>query len=161
MKYCLDTSALVSLGERHYPAHLPVFTPIWDHLYQGIDHNGIISVDFVKIELEKKADDWRKDFFLRADKMFRISEEIEHEYGSIVGEIEARNDVFLVNKQRDRFMNGADPWVIALARNVDDCTVVSGETKKLADYGLGEVCKELGVRHLNLIQFFDENKIGA
>ncbi|MBI5658517.1 MAG: DUF4411 family protein [Nitrosomonadales bacterium] len=161
MKYCLDTSALVSLGERHYPAHLPVFAPIWDHLYQGIDHNGIISVDFVKIELEKKADDWRKDFILRADKMFRMSEEVEHEYGSIVGEIEARNDVFLVNKQRDRFMIGADPWVIALARNVDGCTVVSGETKKLADYGLGEVCKELRVRHLNLIQFFEENKIGA
>lgn len=160
MKYCLDTSALISLGERHYPAHLPVFLPIWDYLYQGIDDAKIISVDSVKIELEKKADDWRNEFISRADKMFRISGDIEHEYGVIVADIEARKDVFLPNKQRDRFMKGADPWVIALARNEGECTVVSGETKKIADYGLGAVCKELGVRHLNLIQYFEENKIG-
>ena len=97
---------------------------------------------------------------MRADGMFHISVEIEKEYASIVSEIESRN-AFYENKARDRFMIGADPWVIALARNMDECTVVSGEIKKLAEYGLGEVCKALGVRHLNLIQFFEENKIGA
>jgi len=158
MTFCIDTSALIGLGERHYPEHIPVFAPIWNHIYQGIDDGSIISIDFVKIELEKKADDWRTNFLLRADHMFRISDAIEKEYASIVVEIE-QGKQFNVNKARDRFMKGADPWIIALARN-GGCTVVSAEAKSLTDYGLGPVCNVLGVRHMNLVQFFEANKVG-
>lgn len=56
-------------------------------------------------------------------------------------------------------MSGADLWVIALARS-KDCTVISAETKKLADYGIGAICRELNVPHLNLVQFFEVNKVG-
>ena len=51
MKYCLDASALIDLGERHYPERLKVFAPIWEHIYHGIDNGDIISVDYVKIDL--------------------------------------------------------------------------------------------------------------
>jgi len=114
----------------------------------------------VKIELEKKADEWRTNFLIKASSMFLIGESVEKEYAAIISDIES-NHVFKGNKQRDRFMSGADPWVIALARSVGDCTVVSAETKSLTDYGLGAVCLELGVEHQNLVQFFDATNIGV
>lgn len=160
MKYCIDTSALIDLGERHYPERLPVFKPIWNYVYQEIANGNIVSVDLVKEELESKADDWRSNFLLQANGMFQIDGDIENEFASVVSEIESKNGVFNINKHRERFMSGADPWVIALARN-KQCTVVSSETKKLAHYGLGEICKELKVPHMNLVKFFEVNKIGG
>ncbi len=160
MKYCLDASALIDLGERHYPERIKVFAPIWQHLYDGINSGDIISVDYVKIELKKKADKWRDGFLVKASTMFIISEKIEIEYAAVVLEIESRNELNK-NKHRERFMSGADPWVIALARSIGDCTVVSAETKSLADYGMGPVCNILGVDHMNLVEFFEVNSIGV
>ena len=160
MKYCMDASALIDLGERHYPEHIKVFRPIWDHIYQGIDDGEIISVDYVKTELEKKADDWRTTFLARSNDMFTISDEVEGEYAGVIHDIEM-GAAFNVNKHRERFLTGADPWVIALARNVGECKVVSAETKTLAHYGLGPVCENLGVEHINLVKFFEENNIGV
>ncbi len=160
MKYCLDASALIDLGERHYPERLKVFAPIWQHLYDGIDGGDIISVDYVKIELEKKADEWRDRFLVKASAMFIISENIELEYANVIREIESRNELNM-NKHRERFMSGADPWVIALTRSIGDCTVVSAEIKPLADYGMAPVCNLLGVDHMNLVKFFEVNSIGV
>ena len=154
MIYCLDTSALIHLGERLYPEHVPVFKPIWNHIYDSIENGGIISVDSVKIELEKKADEWRNKFIIKAVCMFKISESIESECAKIILEIE-QGPQFLQNTHRKRFMEGADPWLIALAKSVGNCTVVSGETKKLADFGLGPVCQQLGVKHVGLVKFFE------
>ncbi len=158
MKYCLDTSALIGMGERHYPERVKVFSPIWEHLYSSIDSGDIISVDYVKVELEGKAADWREQFFSRASKMFLISSDVEASYAKIISEIE-KNTVFRVNKHRERFMSRADPWVIALARHVGKCTVVSEEKKGLTEYGLGPVCDVLGVKHMDLIQFIEANNI--
>jgi hypothetical protein len=158
MRYCIDTSALVDLGERHYPERLPVFEPIWNHIYQEISKGNIISVDLVKDELESKADDWRTNFLSQANGMFHIDSDIETEFASIVNDIESRKHLFNINKPRDRFMSGADPWVIALARK-NKCTVISAETKKLADYGLGAICKVLGVKHINLVKYFEISNI--
>jgi hypothetical protein len=58
-------------------------------------------------------------------------------------------------------MSGADPWLIALARSMKECAVVSGERKTLSAYGLAVVCGALGVQHMNLVQFFQANNIGA
>jgi len=43
---------------------------------------------------------------------------------------------------------------------MDDCAAISAERKPLNAYGLGALCSELGVRHLNLVDFFEENGIG-
>lgn len=160
MKYCLDASALIDLGERHYPERIKVFAPIWQHLYEGIDSGDIVSVDYVKIELEKKADEWRDGFLVKASTMFIISENIELEYANVIRDIELRKELNM-NKHRERFMSGADPWIIALARSIGDCTVVSAETKSLADYGMGPVCNLLGVDHMNLVKYFEVNNIGV
>jgi len=159
VKYCIDASALIDLGERHYPERLKLFAPIWAHLYEGIDNGDIVSVDYVKVELERKADDWRVDFLNRADQMFIISTEIELEYGQLISDIESHPKL-PANKSQDRFLSGADPWVIAMTRNVGECTAVSAETKHLTHYGLGAICNEFGVRHINLVDFFEENGIG-
>ncbi len=159
MKYCIDASALIDLGERHYPEHLTIFAPIWNDLYSGIDDGEIVSVDYVKKELEEKADDWRTKFLSKASNMFLISANVEMHFGAVVSEIES-GEKFLANKARDRFMTGADPWLIALARSIGECTVISAETKPIAAYGLGAVCDALGVLHINLIEFFKARKIG-
>ncbi|MEX0902093.1 MAG: DUF4411 family protein, partial [Pseudohongiellaceae bacterium] len=155
-----DTSALLDLGERHYPERLPLFRPIWEFLYTSIDEGTVISVEQVKDEIARKSQDWRADFLARAEKMFLLDEAIEREFARVVQEIEA-NSKFNSNSHRDRFMSGADPWCIALAHVQGDITVVSGEKKNLSSYGLGEVCRELGVRHINVIDLFEENSVGA
>lgn len=159
MRYCIDASALIDLGERHYPERVKVFSPIWESLYEGVEDGSIISVDYVKIELERKADEWRSNFYKRANEMFLISQEIEQEFAGVIRDIET-DDRFPVNKHRERFMGGADPWVIALSRRVGDCVVVSAENKPIASYGLGPVCVCLGVSHMNLIEFFEARNIG-
>lgn len=159
MTFCIDSSALVDLGERHYPERLPVFAPIWSHLYKEIESGNLITIDYVKTELEQKADDWRTEFITRAGAMFHISEAIEAEYASVILEIET-NQKFSNNSARSRFMKGADPWLIALARNGGNCSVISAETKPLAAYGIGAVCNVLGVKHMNLVEFFEAIKVG-
>ena len=114
-KYCIDASALIDLGVQHYPERLKLFEPIWSFLYNGIDSGDIVSVDYVNTELERKADEWRDDFLIRADQMFQISDDVEHEYASVIGDVETHPSLPM-NKARDRFLSGADPWVIALAR---------------------------------------------
>jgi hypothetical protein len=155
----MDASALIDLGERHYPEHIKVFEPIWDHIYRGVNNGDIISVDYVKTELSKKADKWRENFLSRANGMFQISEDVELEYAKVISDIES-DSVFLNNKHRDRFFMGADPWLVALARDEGECTVVSGEKKSISSYGLGAVCDRLDVGHMNLVQYFEANKIG-
>jgi hypothetical protein len=158
MKYCFDSSALIDLGERHYPQKIKTFAPIWERLYAGIDTGDIISVTWVRLELEKKADEWRVEFLKRADGMFHMTESIEKEYANIVREIESGNR-FKINKDRKRFLEGADPWLVALARSVGECRVVSAETKPLTSYGLGAVCDVLNVKHMSLLDFFKVNGI--
>lgn len=65
-------------------------------------------------------------------------------------QLNQKEELFNDNKHRQRFMDGADPWVIALASKMK-CTVISAETKKLLDYGLGAVRNELGIQHINLV----------
>lgn len=159
MAYCIDTSALIDLGERHYPERLAVFKPIWSRVHQDIADGNLVSVDPVRDELQAKADDWRDEFLVQANNMFHLDATIEAEYASIVASIESKKELFNANKHRERFMSGADPWVIALASRMD-YTVISAETKKLSDYGLGAVCNELGIRHINLVSYFEISKIG-
>lgn len=160
MTYCMDASALIDLGERYYPERFKLFEPIWTHLYQGIDNGEIISVDYIRTELERRADEWRKNFLARADRMFHISQEVEAEYGGVIREIEGRGE-FPVNGARARFFSGADPWLVALARSTGDCVVVTSEKKNLAGYGLRPVCDLLNVNNMNLLEYFEANKIGV
>lgn len=63
----------------------------------------------------------------------------------------------LVNTQRNRSM--ADPWVIALAQ-VRDCTVVTGEAPSgnLDRPKIPDVCQALGIRCINLLKLFREER---
>ena len=152
MKYCFDTSALIDLGERRYPESVKAFGSIWEQLYQGVDKGEIVSSHDVKRELEEKAGEWRAKFIQHCGKMFLIDEGIEGQYSVLIREIEA-NPSFRVNKHRERFFSGADPWIIAVARSVGESTVVSSETKSLTDYGLGTICKSLSVEHISLLDY--------
>ena len=156
----MDANALVDLGERYYPERFKLFEPIWAHLYEGIDNGEIISVDYVRTELEGRADEWRKSFLARADRMFRISQDVEVEYGIVIREIESRHE-FPVNGARARFFSRADPWLVALARSIGECIVVTSETKNLSAYGLRPVCDLLNVQNMNLLEYFEANKIGV
>jgi hypothetical protein len=157
--YCFDTSALIDLGERYYPERIKVFEPIWEFLYHGIDNGTVFSVEQVRTELNEKADEWRKSFLGKTENMFLMHQGIEVEYASVIEEIDD-SDQFRVNKHHARFMDGADPWVIALARTIEDSVVVHAETKSLREYGMGPVCDELGVRQIRLLEFIETNEIG-
>jgi len=75
-----------------------------------IDDGKLISVDYVKIELERRADDWRSGFLTKANGMFHISEGIENEYAKVITEIEKSNNC-PKNNHRERFFKGGGPLV--------------------------------------------------
>ena len=159
MKYCIDTCSLIDLGERRYPESVPIFRPIWDHIYLSINNGDLVSVDMVKSELDQRADEWREKFLIRADPMFLISDEIESRYASVITDIESNPIIFNPNKHRERFLSKADPWLIGLARSFDDAVIVTSEEKNLASYGLPEVCRVLGVRTITLLQYIEQSNI--
>ncbi len=84
--------------------------------------------------------------------MFEISELIEQEFASVVADIEA-NSSFNTNSARTRFMSGADPWLIALARHHGQATIVTSETKNLSAYGLRAVSDVLGIPNISLLDY--------
>lgn len=160
MKYCMDASAIIDLGQRHYPERLPIFRPIWDFIYEGIDAGTIVSVDYIETELTKRADEeWREQFLGRASQMFRIDEDIEQAYAAVISDLENIAELPM-NKHRERFMSGGDPWLIALCRSLGEAKVVSSELKPLQYYGLGAICGRLNVDHISILDLIDENKVG-
>jgi hypothetical protein len=84
--------------------------------------------------------------------MFEISESIEQEFAYVIADIESI-PIFSMNQARNRFMSGADPWLIALARHHGGATIVTSETKNLSAYGLREVANVLGVPNISLLEY--------
>lgn len=120
---------------------------MWQRL-DGLIHQGqLIVSEEVLVELEQKDDEvheWvrqRRAMFVPTDDAVQVA----------VQEI-LRGHPGLVDPARPRL--GADPFVIALAR-IRGCTVVTQETPTAnpARPKIPDVCRALGIGHINVLQF--------
>ena len=146
MTYSVDTSALMDGWIRYYPKD--VFPRIWDAIDELINQEILIASSEVLRELEKQEDEltaWALD---RKHMFIPIDDDIQVAISEIL-----RDYPRLVDTRRDR--SSGDPWVIALAR-VRNCSVLTGErsTSKLEKPNIPDVCVDLGIRCVNMLQLF-------
>jgi predicted nucleic acid-binding protein len=149
-KYVFDTNVFINM-QRHHPAD--IFGSLWQQVGALIDDNSVVSSEEVLGEIKIGDDylvDWtksRKEAFLKSDeKTQRLVRDILSKYAELV--------------TGSKKTNGADPFVIALAK-LKNCTLVTDESRS----GVGQppkipnVCEAYDVRCIKFVEFLRESKI--
>jgi len=149
LKYSIDTSAILEAWRRRYPPD--VFPAVWQRLEQMIERGDLGASEEVLLELEKRDDEvhvWAKE---RKAKLFVPIDEEQQGHVSVILQKHER----LVDTRTNR--SAADPFVIAVAI-AQGCAVVTAEaaTRKPEKPNIPDVCLAMGVRSINLIEFFRE-----
>lgn len=151
-KYVIDTSSLNELQDK-YPKDVSYFKPIHDKVYEMFENGDLFSVREVYEELKDS-----KDFWADYKSYFRELTEKESEN---VSEILC-SEKFKVFVEKGMNSNGdywADPHLIACAMEDSEIVVITQESRTNKPEGkIPYVCKEKGIRSINLLEFIDEIK---
>ncbi|HEY6184947.1 MAG TPA: DUF4411 family protein [Terriglobales bacterium] len=150
MPYSIDTSAFLDAWVRNYPPD--VFPSIWEQMDGAAKDGTLLASDEVLRELERKEDGAHKWMKERAQMVFALDPEIEQHVRDIMHRYPR-----LVDTKKGR--SGGDPFVIALAR-AKNLTVITAEyaTGKLDVPRIPDVCIDLGIRWIRVLDFFREQK---
>ena len=144
MTYSIDTSALLEAWARHYPPD--VFPTLWQQIENLISAGRLLAIDEVVRELERKSDDlhdWAKQ---HAGMFISTDQAIMQRAGEVVNQFPS-----LAEPQSQR--GKADPFVIALAME-RSLTVVTAEHSKPTKPRIPDVCRQLQVPCVSLIELF-------
>lgn len=146
MPFSLDTSGILDAWVRNYPPD--VFPAIWLNMEAAAQRGEVFVVEEVVRELERKDDDVFRWVKKHDSMIIRIDAEIQSHVVHIMSSYSR-----LVDSKKNR--SGGDPWVIALAR-AKSLTVVTAEkaTGNLAKPKIPDVCKDLGIACVSVIDFF-------
>jgi len=150
MSYSLDTSGFLDAWIRHYP--IDVFPTIWGRFDDAIKSGQLLASEEVLRELERKDDDaysWMKS---HPEMIVPFDQQIEAEVIRLMTRFPR-----LVDTKKGR--SGGDPFVIAVAI-IGGHTVITGEhaTGKPDVPRIPDVCKELGVPCIRMLDFFREQR---
>lgn len=160
--FCVDTSALIRL-HRFYPKS--VIPDIWTELDKMFIAGKIISHEYVYQEIvpdPKKMDELGK-WVEKKEKHFKPITQCQLDY---IGDVLAKFPK-LIDPNNER--NQADPWLIAMMRefkeqeesglfpNETDYFLVSEESTQ-SDTKIPAACKQYGIQHLTLFEFFQKMK---
>ena len=150
MSYSVDTSAFLDAWVRHYPPD--VFPGIWQQMDHAANNTILNFSDEVVNELEKKDDGAHKWVKAHGSIIVPLDTEIE----KYVQEIMTRFPR-LVDTKKGRSVG--DPFVIAVAR-LKKLTVITGEvlTGNVNKPRIPDVCNDLGIRWIRILDFFREQK---
>lgn len=150
MAYSIDTSAFLDAWVRFYPPD--VFPGVWEQMDRAGKDSTLKASDEVLRELGKKDDgahDWVK---ARTEMIVQLNPEIERHVQEIMGRYPR-----LVDSKKGRSVG--DPFVIAVAR-ARNLTVITGETAsgRIDVPRIPDVCNDLGIRCVRVLDFFREQK---
>ena len=152
--YCIDTDALINLWRRIYPRD--VFPSLWKEIENLIAQGRLIIPREVLGELENFCD--KDDELLKwIKKRKSMKEDLDKEQSKIVKDILA-NSPKLIDADKPT-SSDADPFLIALAK-VKNWTVITSE-KPTSPGGrpkIPDVCEHFGVKCIQLVEFFREQK---
>lgn len=148
MKYCIDTSSILTGWRHSYPPE--VFPGLWDKLNELIQNGELISTEEVLHELEKKDDEVYKWALDRKIMFIEIDDDIQVAVREIL-----QNHKRLLDTRKNR--SGADPFVIALAK-IRGCTVVTNEqlTNSPDRPHIPDVCKSFNIPTVSLLDLIKE-----
>lgn len=151
-KYIFDTNVFINM-QRHHPAD--IFGSLWNQIATYIDSGVVLSSEEVFDELKICNDsllEWaksRKEAFVKSDEQIQL----------LVRDILKKQPSLITGSRK---ANGADPFVVALAK-ISSCTLVTDETKSGAGQPvkIPNVCEEFGVRQIKFVEFLREMKIAV
>ena len=139
--FCLDSNVLIQAKNGPYPFDIvPAF---WNWLDEQFEQRTIYSSVFVYDELVKYDDglsEWvksRKQYFIEPN------EEVQKKYAEIINWVQQNNQS---EAEVEKFLSGADPWVIAHALVSRDFLVthekrVGDNSKKIK---IPNICEQFG-----------------
>lgn len=150
MIYSIDTSAILDGWRRYYPPD--VFPNIWTQIDNLIEKKILLATEEVLVELEKQDDEVYEWALQRKDMFVPIDEQIQSAVSIILAKYQK-----LIDQRTNR--SGADPFVIGLAM-IKEGAVITGERPTHSEKRphIPDVCDGMGVRWLNLLQLFREQK---
>lgn len=157
LKYLVDANTLIEAANVYYTfKRVPGF---WEWLSVQITDGKVGSASLVKDEIEYPEElvEWvaeqeAKGFFVDVS-----SPEIQKQFQRIARWVMSQN---FKPEHQAKFLNGADPWIIAAAK-VLNCKVVTQEvsggagTRKVK---IPDVCNAVGVECINTFIMTDELK---
>ena len=149
-KYVFDTNVFIIL-KNNYPSDINIFKKLWDGIETLFDKGIIISSDEVIDEIKKGNDDleeWvkkrKKSFYTSNEPIQNIVKEILQKFGALV--------------TRPKKSNGADPFLIALARQMG-CTLVTEEKRDGTELNpkIPYICDYYNIKCIKFVDFLREN----
>jgi hypothetical protein len=141
MKYCLDANIFIQAKNLYY--HFDICPGFWDWLDQQA--GTVISILPICEELESGDDrlkEWaaarKKSIFFADVTDMAVQEAFRKIAAHVVEEYEPQHAA--------KFLDGADPWLIAFAQ-VHGCTVVTGErfSPGARKVKIPNICEQFGV----------------
>lgn len=138
------------------------FGPFWAHLDQLLDNKQIVLSGGVTDELAEKLNhpdddknEWRKWWLSREPSV--KDEDHQETYSDIVNscQVDARYRGNCNQTRVDRFLDKADPFLVAIAK---DCEITIVSDEKPGSLKIPTICALEDVRCLNLIDFLREMK---
>jgi hypothetical protein len=144
MIYCLDANTLIEAKNLHYSMDFcPAF---WEMVKNENSKGQIFSIDFIAKELARGNDelaDWAK----RNKKIFIETSDIETQmvYIEIVNDV---NENYSEVEAR-KFLDVADPWLIAKCKTMD-ATLVTKEVfaRGAKKVKIPNICEKFGVKYM-------------
>jgi len=151
--YTIDMSSIKELHER-YPKTL--FPTIWQHIESLIQNNQLVS--HIEVHREIKATTNPKDKLLVwSNKNKKLFQNIDPCQNSKIPLIQAEYNKGEWNNKMNRPGPWADPYLIAMAM-CEGATIITQESKTKANR-IPPIGNQLGVKSVNLLEFFEELKI--
>ncbi|GAB4398097.1 MAG: DUF4411 family protein [Anaerolineales bacterium] len=148
MLYCLDTNVYIEAYRRYYA--FDIAPGFWDGLIRLAEQQVICSPTFVYDEISSSKDalaHWAKS---NKEILFvEIDEITQNIYTEIINQV-----VFLYEPQHvQKFLEGADPWVIAYAKSQQLSVVTIESLKNESPNKAGKIGGKIKIP--NICQRFD------
>jgi hypothetical protein len=159
IKYCLDTSAFITM-HRYYPESL--IPDLWTNLEMLFNNNNIISHEIVFNEIVPRTGN--KDWLAIWIDSFKI-----HFLSRTQNQVDRLSDILrnfpkLIDTESEK--EQADPWLISMLVEImenegifgsqSSYVMVTTESEK-SPKKLPAACRHYNIRHMNLFEFFNSN----
>ena len=138
MKYLLDANIFIEANKRYY--HDQIVPSFWQWL---IDDEEIYTIPKVKEEVKDGNDELHK--LIEKVKTIEKVQDIAK-----VAEYIANNNYYNDEAEKNKFLDAADPLLIACGINEKEITIITNESQVGNDskkIKIPNVCKELKVKH--------------
>ncbi|MCD6388101.1 MAG: DUF4411 family protein [Desulfobulbaceae bacterium] len=141
MRYCLDANIFIQAKNFHY--HFDICPGFWDWLDQQIETVGsIVPICEELVAGNDELKPWAKD---RKETGF-FADIYDPAVQEVFRAIAVYVEIQYETHQAGKFLDGADPWLIAYSQ-VNDCVIVTSEilspgAKKVK---IPNICEEFGV----------------